>query len=105
MSCQVQINSILGTPPFYFFLCDINLTQCIYNSSASTPTYPIILDLPTSLIGTNQLVVKIIDGNSCEVYQDYILPSPTPTPSLTMTPTPTPSIYSTPTPTPTPSST
>lgn len=105
MSCNIQINSITGTPPFYIFLCDITFTQCIFNLSSSTPTYPIVLTLPPELENTDLIIVKIADGNGCETFHNYVRPSVTPTPTVTTTPTPTPSLYSTPTPTPTPSST
>ena len=105
MSCQIQINSISGTSPFYIYLCDITLTQCIFNTSATTPTYPLILTLPPTLQNTDLLIVKIIDGDNCQSFHNYLRPSHTPTPTVTITPTPTPSLYSTPTPTPTPSST
>ena len=69
----------------------------------TSPTYPIIITIPQILIGVNQLIVKIIDGNGCETFRYYILPTPTPTPTITPTinNTPTPTI--TPTTTPTPS--
>jgi hypothetical protein len=104
MSCQIQINSITGTPPFNIFLCDITFNQCILNLSAVTPSYPLILTLPPTLENTDLLIIQIVDYNNCSVFHNYVRPSLTPTPTNTTTPTPTPSLYSTPTPTPTPSS-
>jgi hypothetical protein len=97
MSCQIQINSISGTSPFDIYLCDINLNQCVFIQTETSPSYPIIISLPPTFYGVNQLIVKIIDGNGCETFNYYILPTPTPTPTITPTITPTPS------PTPTPS--
>jgi hypothetical protein len=99
MACQIQINSISGTSPFDIYLCDINLNQCVFTQTETSPSYPIIISLPPTFYGVNQLIVKIIDGNGCETFNYYILPTPTPTASNTPTPTITP----TPTPTPTPS--
>ena len=99
MSCTVQINSISGTSPFDIYLCDIGLSQCVFIQTETTPSYPIIINLPTTLIGVNQLIVKIIDGNGCSTFTLYVLPTPTPTPTIT------PTITLTPSPTPTPSPT
>lgn len=92
MSCIVQINSISGTSPFDIYMCDVGFFQCIFIQTETSPSYPITLNLPQTLIGVNKLIVKIIDGNGCETFHPYILPSPTPTVTPTMTPTPTPSI-------------
>ena len=92
MSCTLQINSISGTSPFDIYMCDIGLFQCIFMQTETSPIYPIVVNLPQQLVGVNQLVVKIIDGNGCETFHPYILPTPTPTVTPTMTPTPTPLI-------------
>jgi hypothetical protein len=92
MACQIQINSISGTSPFDIYFCDIGLNQCVFMQTETSPSYPIIIDLPQTLIGVNQLIVKIIDGNGCEIFYPFILPTPTPTPTPTITPSPTPLI-------------
>ncbi len=108
MSCQVQINSISGTSPFDIYICDINLNLCVFIQTETSPTYPIVITPPATFYGLNQLIVKIIDGNGCETFNLYTLPTPTPTashtPTPTVTPTFTPTMTSTVTPTPTPSS-
>jgi len=97
MACQIQINSISGTSPFDIYLCDINLNQCVFIQTETSPSYPIIITPPPTFYGVNQLIVKIIDDNGCETFNYYILPTPTPTASNFPTPTPT----LTPTPSPT----
>ena len=94
MACQIQINSISGTSPFDIYFCDIGLNQCVFMQTETSPSYPIIIDLPQTLIGVNQIIVKIIDGNGCEIFYPFILPTPTPTPTVTptITPSPTPLI-------------
>lgn len=101
MSCSVQINSVSGTSPFDIYLCDIGLHQCVFTQTETSPTYPIIVNIPTTLIGVNEIIVKIIDGNGCSNFQLHILPTPTPTPSITPSPTITPTLTPTPTPSPT----
>ena len=91
MACQIQINSISGTSPFDIYFCDIGLNQCVFMQTETSPSYPIIIDLPQTLIGVNQLIVKIIDGNGCEIFYPYVVISKTPTPTPTVTPTITPS--------------
>jgi hypothetical protein len=99
MGCQIQINSISGTSPFDIYLCDINLNQCVFIQTETSPSYPIIITPPPTFYGVNQLIVKIIDGNGCETFNYYILPTPTPTASHTPTPTVTPTLTPTPSPT------
>jgi hypothetical protein len=101
MSCQIQINSISGTSPFDIYMCDIGLVQCIFIETVTSPTYPIILTPPSTLVGATTVVVKIIDVNGCQLFQPYTQPTPTPTPSITPTNTPTPTITPTPSITPT----
>ena len=90
MSCSIQINSISGTSPFDIYMCDIGLYQCIFLQTETSPAYPIILNPPTTLIGTTSFIIKIIDGNGCETFYPYSQPTPTQTPTLSPTQTPTP---------------
>ena len=87
-------------------MCDIGLVQCIFIETVTSPTYPITLTTPNTLMGVTSFIIKIIDGNGCSIFYPYTQPSPTVTPTLTPTitisPTVTPTL--TPTKTPTPSS-
>lgn len=106
MSCSIQINSISGTSPFDIYMCDTGLVQCVFLQTETSPTYPIILTTPNTLMGVTSFIIKIIDGNGCSIFYPYTQPSPTVTPTITPTitisPTVTPTL--TPTKTPTPSS-
>jgi hypothetical protein len=99
MSCQIQINSISGTSPFDIYMCDTGLVQCIFIETVTSPTYPITLTTPTTLVGTTSFIIKIIDGNGCETFYPYSQPTSTQTPTLSPTQTPTLSPTQTPTPT------
>ncbi len=101
MSCQIQINSISGTSPFDIYMCDIGMVECIFIETVTSPTYPITITYPTTLIGTTSFVIKIVDGNGCQLFQPYTQPTPTPTPSITPTNTITPTVTPTPSITPT----
>jgi hypothetical protein len=90
MSCYIQINSISGTSPFDIYLCDIGLYQCVFTQTETSPVYPVNVNIPTTLLGVSQIIIKIVDGNGCSTFQLHILPTPTPTPSVTPAPTPTP---------------
>jgi hypothetical protein len=108
MSCQIQINSISGTSPFDIYMCDIGLAQCVYIQTETSPTYPITITPPATLVGVTSFILKIIDANGCEVFYPYTQPTPTVTPTITVTPSITPTLTPTRTPTrtmtPTPSS-
>ena len=92
MSCNIQINSISGTSPFNIYMCDVGLYQCIFLQTETSPTYPIELNPPTTLIGTTSFIIKIIDANGCQIFYPYTQPTPTPTSSNTPTPTVTPTM-------------
>jgi hypothetical protein len=92
MSCNIQINSISGTSPFDIYMCDIGLVQCIFIETVTSPTYPITLTTPTTLIGATSFIIKIIDTNGCQIFYPYTQPTPTPTSSNTPTPTVTPTM-------------
>lgn len=97
MSCNIQINSISGTSPFDIYMCDVGLYQCIFLQTETSPTYPIMLSPPTTLIGATSFIVKIIDANGCQIFYPYTQPTPTPTSSNTPTPTVTPTVTPSPT--------
>jgi hypothetical protein len=71
-------------------MCDIGLVQCIFIETVTSPTYPITLTTPTTLVGTTSFIIKIIDGNGCETFYPYSQPTSTQTPTLSPTQTPTP---------------
>jgi hypothetical protein len=96
----IEISNINGTPPFQIYLCDYGGNNCSLVQTEYDPVYlPVIVYLPSVLIGSSQVMCKIVDGDGCETFQILVCPTPTPTPTMTVTPT------STPTPTPTPSTT
>jgi hypothetical protein len=82
-------------------MCDINLNQCVYLQTETSPIYPITITYPPTLKGATSFIIKIIDSNGCQSFQPYTQPSPTPTPSITPTNTMTPTITPTPSITPT----
>jgi surface protein len=88
---QLTISGVTGTPPYEVQVCDITNTTCVIvtGSTIIPPTYT--FDVPPPFVGTNSLLIKIIDSLGCEVFQYYSCPpTPTPTPTPTLTPTPTP---------------
>lgn len=102
---QITINTLTGTPPYDIYVCDINQITCVLSLSAVTIT-PINVPIPSIFENSPLVIIKIIDGSSCEIINTFSCVTPSPTPTLTQTPTVTPSITSSPSPTPsiTPSS-
>jgi hypothetical protein len=88
----VEIENIVGTPPFVVYICDTTYTYCYNVGTISGSVPPVVYyDIPTELTGSNSVVVKIIDVNECEdIRLISCPPSPTPTPTQTLTPTITP---------------
>ena len=87
----IQINSLTGHSPYDITICDITNTYC-YSGVTGATTAPLTIDLPTELLGTNEVVVVVTDSIGCQEIQYHVcttVPTPTPTPSFTPTPTPT----------------
>ena len=88
----VEITNVTGHSPYDIIICDITNTYC-YTAETSVISVPPLLtvDLPTELIGADNIIVKIVDSSGCEEIQLISCPlTPTPTPTLTPTPTITP---------------
>ena len=90
----IQINSLTGHSPYDITICDITNTYCYFGVTGAT-TAPLTIDLPTELLGTNEVLVVVTDSIGCEEIQYHqctTQPTPTPTPTITPTITPTNSI-------------
>jgi hypothetical protein len=87
----IQITSLTGHSPYDITICDITNTFC-YSGVTGATTAPLTIDLPTELLGTNEVLVVVTDSIGCQEIQYHVcttVPTPTPTPSFTPTPTPT----------------
>lgn len=123
MAPRLIIESITGTTPFEFYVCDVSESICFYLGSVNT-TLTNYFTLPSIFTTAPIIRIKMIDSNGCEVKKDLscdftcgfdlvinavdctfcisilpVPPSPTPTPSVTPTLTPTSSVTPTLTPT------
>jgi len=85
----IEITSLSGHTPFNISICDITKTYC-YSGVTSATTVPLTINIPTELLGTNELLVVVKDSIGCETFHPYYCITPTPTPTLTPTPTITP---------------
>lgn len=83
----IEITSFSGTTSFSATICDITLNYC-YLVQTGISSVPVTLNVPTILQSANQLIVKLIDSNSCEYIELFSCVTPTPTPTPTLTPTP-----------------
>ncbi len=124
MAARLTIQSITGTSPYDFYVCDIYENNCFLLGTISTATPDQIFALPTLFNYAPQIMIKMIDANDCEIKKiiscdlscgfEVIInvaecifcitidvTTPTPTPTSTLTPTVTPTITETPTNTPT----
>ena len=67
---QVIISSISGTSyPYNVYLCDYTLSYCdLVTTVNSSVELPIYIDLPSEFSYTNNVIVKLVDSNGCEVF-------------------------------------
>ena len=82
----IEINSITGHSPYDITICDITKTYCVVVATGIV-SVPTIVDVPTELSGTQELIVVITDSSGCETFHPYYCFTPTPTPTHTPTPT------------------
>ena len=83
----IDITGFTGAYPFTVVICDVTSTYC-YTVATGIMSLPAVISVPPSLIGASQLLVKVIDNNSCEYFTIYTCVTPTPKPTNTPTPTP-----------------
>lgn len=69
MSSKIIINSAVGSFPVSFYVCGIDLNNCVYVGSASTITSPVEFILPVIFNGAPQIIIKLIDNNGCEIFR------------------------------------
>jgi hypothetical protein len=114
------IPSVIGTPPFFIYLCDCAQINCYQIPPLTGVNIPpaFQFNIPSQLSAETCVFLRVIDSLNCEFEQEInfgpqgntlwqrfpVIPGITPTPTLTTNYIPpTPSVTKTPTPTPTPS--
>jgi hypothetical protein len=85
----IEITSLTGHSPYDITICDITKTYC-YIATTGVTSVPTIVEIPSELLGTEELLVVIKDSAGCETFSKYNCFTPTPTPTPTITPTITP---------------
>jgi len=67
MSARLTIQSITGTSPYDFYVCDIYENNCSLLGSVSTDSPDQIFTLPALFNFAPQIMVKMVDANNCEI--------------------------------------
>jgi len=63
MSLNVNISSIVGTPPFDIYICQTGGTGCFYINTITNTSYT--FDIPQPYDINTSYMLKIIDNNNC----------------------------------------
>jgi len=85
----IQITSLTGHSPYDITICDVTNTYC-YSGVTGATTAPLTIDLPTELLGSEEVLVVVTDSIGCQEIQYHVcttVPTPTPTQTPTITPT------------------
>ena len=86
----IQIYSLTGHSPYDITICDITNTYC-YSGVTGATTAPLTINLPSELLGAEEVIVVVTDSIGCQEIQYHVCTTPlTPTPTSNPTPTPTP---------------
>ena len=85
----IEITSLSGHSPYNISICDITRTYC-YVVATSVSSVPLILNIPTELSGSQEVLVIVTDNIGCEEIQYHFCGEPAPSQTPTTTPTPTP---------------
>lgn len=67
MAARLTISSITGTSPYDFYVCDIYENNSFLLGSVSTDSPDPIFTLPSLFNSAPQIMIKMIDGNNCEI--------------------------------------
>ena len=75
---SIEISDLVGHSPFSITVCDITYSYCYFVISGVTSS-PITVDVPTELLGTQELLVVVTDSVGCEMinYTNCLTPTPT----------------------------
>lgn len=71
MTVNIDINNVTGTSPHSVFICQGEST-CYYITQIFSTPYSFEIPPPINIEG--QLLLKIIDGEGCEVFRNIVLP-------------------------------
>ena len=85
----IEITSLSGHSPYNISICDITRTYC-YVVATAVSSVPLILNIPTELSGSQEVLVIVTDNIGCEEIQYHFCGEPAPSQTPTTTPTPTP---------------
>ena len=66
----IEITSLTGHSPYDITICDITKSYCYIVASGVTSA-PIMVDIPTELLGTQELIVVVTDSTGCETFSNY----------------------------------
>ena len=66
----IEITSLTGNSPYDITICDITKTYC-YVVVTGVTSAPIMVDIPTELLGTQELIVVVTDSTGCETFSNY----------------------------------
>lgn len=69
MPTQVTINSITGSQPYNVWICNSNLTSCLYVDTIATSSIPYIFNIPQLLDGLTEYKLKVVDNVGCTAYE------------------------------------
>lgn len=67
MSARLTISAITGQTPFDFYVCDIYENNCSLLGTIASASPSQIFTLPTIFNNAPAIMIKMIDGNNCEV--------------------------------------
>lgn len=69
MAHEITVSTIIGTPPFDVYVCDITNTYCFFVSGFTSTVPPnFVFIVPPPLDDVESLLLKIIDSNGCEKF-------------------------------------
>ena len=63
----ITITSLTGVGPYFVYLCDQNMNNCIYISIINDNDIEYTFTVPVSYASIPTLGVKLIDSTGCEI--------------------------------------
>lgn len=69
MPNQVTISTLNGSPNFNVYVCDLNITNCVYISTITLGQIPYSFNVPFPYNILSSVYVKIVDDDGCVINQ------------------------------------
>jgi hypothetical protein len=71
MGRQITISAITGTEQYHVYVCNTDVTTCVYMATFNDVDVPYTVTIPPPYDTSDSYSIKIVDYNNCEIIKIY----------------------------------